>query len=152
MENRDVGQLAFLVSALRRDFCDYCNAELKRIGLSQGMLYFVLYVGKHPGCTQKSIVEALHMDVGHTTRSVGKLVAAGLMEQRKNPEDGRSNVLTLTEAGEHAFQVGHELVASWNGTALQGLAADEVKTLERLLERVVASCGIPQDYLDLTEG
>ena len=42
--------LAFFTTLLNKDFTNYCNRRLAEAGLLQGQLYFILYVGKHPGC------------------------------------------------------------------------------------------------------
>lgn len=45
---------AYYVSILRKDFTEYCSNQLSGAGLSPGQLYFILYVGKHPGCPREN--------------------------------------------------------------------------------------------------
>ena len=100
--------LAFFATLLNKDFTAYCNRRLGEAGLMQGQLYFILYVGKHPGCAPKDLVQALRMDIGHTTRTLVKLEQGGFLVQEQNPEDRRAHILRLTEKGEAAFALSHE--------------------------------------------
>ena len=70
--------LAFFTTLLNKDFTNYCNRRLAEAGLLQGQLYFILYVGKHPGCAPKELAKGLRMDIGHTTRSLAKLEQGGI--------------------------------------------------------------------------
>ena len=55
-----VSSIAYYITLLRRDFAGYCSRELGKLGLSQGLLFFILYVGRHPGCTPGQLAAALH--------------------------------------------------------------------------------------------
>lgn len=70
--------LAFDINLLRGDFIQFCAQRLKELGLSQGLLYFLLYVGRHPGCSAGELASVIGADSGHTTRFGGKAGAAGL--------------------------------------------------------------------------
>ena len=39
------------ILTLHRRFAAYTTQRLQELGLSFGMMYFIIYVGKHPGCT-----------------------------------------------------------------------------------------------------
>lgn len=51
------------------------------------------------GCRVNDIAEALLITIGGTSKLVDRIEAAGLCERRPNPRDGRSSLITLTEAG-----------------------------------------------------
>ena len=44
--------LAYYATAFHRSFVNYTTAKLQTLGLNFGSLFLVIYVGKHPGCTQ----------------------------------------------------------------------------------------------------
>ena len=44
--------LAAYSAAMYRNFSDYTARRLEEIGLRFGSLFLVVYVGKHPDCTQ----------------------------------------------------------------------------------------------------
>lgn len=127
---------AALISALRREFRVYSNHRLEETGLTQGLYPFILYVGKHPGCSQRELTRALLMDGGHTARSVSKLEADGFLSRAADPRDHRANCLSLTKRGEETFALCHELFNEWDARVLRGLSREERETLCALLLRV----------------
>ena len=119
--------LAYAIAVLRRDFKMYCQQELSKLGVSLGQLYFLLYIGKYQPCTSKALAEALLVDAGQTTRSVDKLVDAGLVNRVKSPLDKRSVALTLTAQGERAYERSRQLFAEWEQLALSYLEPAEAE-------------------------
>lgn len=133
--------LAFQISYLRRNFVCFGNERLEQSGLTQGLLYFVLYIGRHPGCAQKELAHALHMDAGHTARSIARLEADGFLRKQPDRHDQRRKHLQLTEKGQHIYALCHGLSAQWDETALSALNDAERTQLQTLLARVIAGLG-----------
>lgn len=129
--------LAYYATLLRKDFTDYCSRRLTEEGLSQGQLYFILYVGRHVDCSPKELAQALHMDAGHTTRTLKKLAQDGFLLQKKSPKDGRAHTLQLTEKGEHAFRLSYELFMQWDAEVLCPLSCEEQAVLKSLLSKLL---------------
>ena len=129
--------LSACVMLLKKDFAGFCGKELTAMGLAPGLLYFVIYLGKHPGCSPGQLAAQLGADTGHTARSVEKLVQAGFVQRRKNPMDQRGFQLRLTPKGEEAFDKIRGLFARWDGMAMEELGPEERKLLLELLGRVV---------------
>ena len=127
--------VAFQMMVLYRDFLAYTTGELKKLGLSFGLMPLVLYIGKHPRCSQADLTRMLRLDWGYSQRSIKKLVEVGLI--RKEYDDGHAcNCLTLTEAGEKVFDASHNVFASWDQLHTTGLSPEERDTLLRLLTRL----------------
>ena len=125
--------LAYYATLFYRSFSAYSTEELQKLGLNYGSLFFVIYTGKHPGCTQAELTSDLHMDWGHSQRSIEKLIADGFMTREK---EGRSYHLTLTELGLKAFETAHDVFFDWDSKKLTVLSRDEQKTLLSLLDKV----------------
>ena len=100
--------------------------------VSFGMMYFIIYVGKHPGCTPSELTQRLHLDWGHSQRSLTKLAEDGFLTKEKS---GRSYHLELTEKGRTAFAVCHRVFYGWDARNLTGLTADEQRQLLELLQK-----------------
>lgn len=132
------GWLAFPIAMLRRDFDSFCDGELGKIGLKRGHLHFILYVGRHPGCTQKEIASLLDLDTGHSARYVAWLVGEGFLERVRSERDGRSQALYLTERGAGAFARSREILDEWDASAMEPLSVEERLQLKSLLRRVLA--------------
>ena len=109
------------ILTLHRRFAAYTTQRLQELGLSFGMMYFIIYVGKHPGCTPSELTQRLHLDWGHSQRSLTKLA-----------EDG---FLTKEKSGRTAFAVCHRVFYGWDARNLTGLTADEQRQLLDLLQK-----------------
>ena len=99
-------------------------------------------MGKHPGCTQAELTRTLHMDWGHSQRSIAKLAAGGWMTKEHNKASGCYR-LRLTPQGEEAFQASHDVFYSWDEARLSGLTPEERQQLLSLLGRALRQTGGP---------
>lgn len=133
--------LANTVIALRRDFVEFCGPELQKLGISQGLLYFIIYIGKRPQCSLGDLSAGLGMDTGHTTRSIDKLVHTGFVTRDKDTCDGRVRVLDLTPMGKDVYERSHRLFEEWDQTVLQKITAQEQETLFRILGTLMKGQG-----------
>lgn len=129
--------LAYYVSILRKEFIGCCNHQLQRYDLSVGLVYPILYVGNHPGCSPKELIQALHMDWGQGQRTLDKLEARELLQRVKNPEDRRSYLLHLTDKGQELFQRSRDMTAAWDAEQLSVLTEEEQRLLIKLLQKVL---------------
>ena len=120
------------VAMTYRAFVRYTNARLQAMGLRYGALFFILYVGKHPGCTPAELTRALKADWGHAQRSVARLVEDGFMTKEK---EGRSHRLHLTERGQAAFETSHQVFFDWDREVLAPLTEAERAALLAVLEK-----------------
>ena len=125
---------AYYLTYLYRSFLAYTTKELKTLGLNYGQLPFILYIGKCPHCTQAELKNGLEVDWGHCQRSVDKLAEAGFA--KKTQRDGERVRLTLTEKGERAFALSHQVFHAWDQEHLQVLTPDEREQLLGLLAKL----------------
>jgi len=65
--------------------------------LPEGRLLHEL--GKNEPCTMKSLSDDLKMDAGYLSRIIKKFEIMGLLTKVRSESDGRSYMLTLTDAG-----------------------------------------------------
>lgn len=125
--------LAYYATVFHRGFTAYTSRRLQQLGLNFGSLFPVLYVGKHPGCTQAELTEALALDWGYSQRCITRLVEDGFLTREKS---GRSYHLDLSSKGQEAFQVSHQVFFDWDQQALAALNEEEQKQLFALLAKV----------------
>ncbi|WP_071428904.1 bilirubin utilization transcriptional regulator BilQ [Angelakisella massiliensis] len=129
--------LSYHIICLQKDFVRFCNTRLGEMGLSRGLLFFLIYIGKHPGCSHTALSRALGMDTGHTTRSIAKLVETGFAIREPNPSDRRGLVLHLTPKGEETFHKIYELFVEWDELVFGHLASQQREDLTLLLDEVL---------------
>lgn len=125
--------LAFHATILYRSFSAYTGRVLDTLGLSQGLLYPILYVGRHPGCTQAELTEALGLDWGYCQRSVLRLAEDGFLVREKQ---GRAYRLSLSDKGAQAFEASHQVFFDWDVQTLDGLTEAERAQLLQLLGKI----------------
>lgn len=125
--------LAYYATVFHRSFTAYTTQRLQQLGLNFGSLFPVIYVGKHPGCTQAELTAALGLDWGYSQRSITKLVEGGFLTREKS---GRAYHLDLSPKGQEAFAVSHQVFFDWDKQALASLDEAEQKQLLCLLAKV----------------
>lgn len=126
---------------VRRYFVHYCNEYLEEIGISRGMLFFILYIGKNPGCTPTEVSDALKFDGGQTARSLKKLEQIGFIKRSRRLEDKRVYVLNLTEKGKQAFAMSHRVFHTWDQMILEPLSPEERLQVGKLLKKMKSAMG-----------
>lgn len=137
--------LAYYATVFHRSFTAYTTQRLQTLGLNFGSLFPVIYVGKHPGCTQAEFTAALGLDWGYSQRSITKLVEEGFLTREKV---GRAYHLDLSPKGREAFQVSHRVFFDWDEQALAALDEEERAQLFALLAKATKKeassiCTIP---------
>lgn len=125
--------LAYYATVFHRSFTAYTTQRLQQLSLNFGSLFPVIYVGKHPGCTQAELTAALGLDWGYSQRCVTKLMEEGFLTREKS---GRAYHLALSPKGQQAFQVSHQVFFDWDKQALAALDESEREQLFTLLAKV----------------
>jgi DNA-binding MarR family transcriptional regulator len=102
----------------------------------------VLYeIRREEGCTAKRIREAMGIDAGYLSRTLGSLTRRGFLSSEASGEDGRCRVVELTRKGEAAYRaLDRRSSASIEGM-IKGLSAAEREELVRCLERASSLIG-----------
>ena len=128
--------LAFQIIILYREFLAYTTKKLKALGLSFGQMPFVIYVGKHPECTQADLTKALELDWGYSQRSITKLVNSGFMN-KEHKKDSNCYYLTLTENGKQVFDECHKVFQQWDQQKMKNIPKNTKNKLIELLKQIV---------------
>lgn len=130
---------ALYITILQKQFKQFCQKELQKHHLTQGQLFFLLYIGKHPQCSPKELASQLQLDSGHTTRALTKLENHQWIVQEVNPRDKRARLLSLTQKGQEIFQLSHDFFYQWDQMILKDLSSQEAELLMTLLNKMVIS-------------
>lgn len=128
--------LSYDVDRLHRDVSFFCGEPLRKEGISVGLMYFILYVCKHPGCTPGQLARELALDRAYVLRTVNKLVEKGFLNRNDHPTDGRATVLFATPKGQEIFALGRELLRRWDQEMLSCITEQEKEQLFALLDKL----------------
>jgi DNA-binding MarR family transcriptional regulator len=96
-------------------------------------------VAAHGPVRTSVLAVQVHSDLSTVSRQVGVLVAAGLVERRADPADGRACLLALTPAGQAALAEHERGRARFFAAVLDGWADGELRQFTVLLDRFTAS-------------
>ena len=111
---------------------------MKETGIGSGE-YDLLHAVRHtPGISQSEICQQLNMDKGAVARRVASLEAKGYLTRRKNPEDGRGQMLYATEAAEELKRSKAQVETAFYEWLLEELTEEERQTFALLLHRLYA--------------
>ncbi len=86
-----------------------------------------------------ALAASVHSDLSTVSRQTASLVAAGLLERRSDPADGRASVLALTPAGQAATAEHDRARAGFYAQVLDGWTPAELRQFGALLARFTAS-------------
>lgn len=88
------------------------------------------------GADQRRIADHIGSDRSTIADMALRLERRGLLDQRRDPDDGRRRILALTPAGQELHDRLLPLVAEVQTRLLEGFSADERASLVALLTRI----------------
>lgn len=110
---------------------------IKDSDLSLQQMHTIEVIGNNEMIQMKSLADKLHISMGTLTVMIYRLEKMSLVKREKNPEDGRSFIIRLTEKGELHFKEHHNHHATLISELLFDFNDDEKKTLNNLIEKMI---------------
>jgi DNA-binding MarR family transcriptional regulator len=101
-------------------------------GLSDSECRIIAWVCEMPPFSINDLAARLHRDVAQVSRTVKKLVAAGLLH-RASRRGGPGVLISPTQLGYAVFTPLAMLARQRNATVIAGLTSDEIKHLDRCI-------------------
>jgi MarR family transcriptional regulator, organic hydroperoxide resistance regulator len=120
---RDEFQAAFW--AAKRALSDAAEHAYRRHGVRSGQQYILLTLWQEDGLTPGEIARRLDLATSTVTRAGTRMEAAGLLERKPHPDDGRLVRLCLTERGRSLRRTIDDETAELTERALGSLSEDE---------------------------
>lgn len=119
------------------------DMESMEPGLTPNEVRVLMYVGRHPGCTQRDLVDHSHMDKAQLARMLAQLQEQGWLDREPDARDRRVRCLSLSPQGQALFDrlrqsrqaLAARLLKDWEPAAQQQLMA----LLERARDSVEAA-------------
>lgn len=112
------------------------NRALEPFGLRSRHYTVLMATAERGGLSQRELGELLGIDPSAVVALVDDLQHAGFVRRDPHPEDRRTRLVVLTEAGHRAFRQTSELAAEVDDAALAQLSAAERAKLIALLRRI----------------
>lgn len=126
---------------------DRASAQLylDELGLPLGEARCLTAIGQFSPLSVKDLARRANLDKANASRAAQALIARGLVVKAADSDDGRAVRLAPTAAGRALFRRTMRLVERRNREIFGCLPADELRALDRILDRVVA-------HLEASEG
>lgn len=96
-ESRSFDSLFHLVIMLKRKMHE--KVEKLDLGITPMHVRVIKIIHRKSPCTANDISQFLSRDKAQVTRLLSSLIDLGLIEKKPNPEDKRSQLLSITESG-----------------------------------------------------
>ena len=107
------------------------------VRLAEWRVIDALHAGR--GISANQVSQWLKTDKGWVSRSVERLIRAGLARRRADPSHGRRKLLMLTAKGERAYRAISAAARRRNENLLAGFSSRERAALERALAALQAA-------------
>ena len=124
------------IGIIARALDSIANIEFRDIDLARGQYLYLVRIAENPGIIQEELSELLKVDRSTVARSVKKLEAKGLVQQKAAKDNKKNKEWFVTETGEKLYPFILAENAYSEETSLQGFSQAEVQALEKMLVRV----------------
>ena len=115
------------------------SLEQLQPGLTFNEFRILMHTGRHPGITQKDLVEQSHTDKAQMTRTLAQLQDKGWLERSASETDKRVRCLQLSHDGQRLFERLQHLREAIASDLLSAFPAEQQACLMPLLGQALAS-------------
>ncbi|WP_153912978.1 MarR family winged helix-turn-helix transcriptional regulator [Shewanella sp. TC10] len=112
------------------------QSVVKETGYSLAQTHTIEVLGCHGALRMKELAQKLGITTGTLTVQVDKLVNLALIERGAHPEDGRSTVVKLTQAGEEIHRQHNQLHLELMNDLTRHVSAEEAQILLSCLQKM----------------
>jgi DNA-binding MarR family transcriptional regulator len=133
--------LGYLVNRMARLIAHDLSEKIRPAGVAIGQWPVLLFLWARDGMTQAELSRGVAIEPPTVVRTVDRMVRDGLVTRAPDPEDGRLSRIYLTQRARSLRDELVPLAAAVNGEILNGLTANEARTLRRLLAKLASDGG-----------
>ncbi|HIB37121.1 MarR family transcriptional regulator [Mesonia sp.] len=104
------------------------NEEAGKQGSTMATGFALLNIDPEEGTPSTSLGPKMGMEATSLSRTLKSMQEKGLIERKKNPEDGRSVLITLTEYGREMRAFSKEVVLKFDEAVKESVPEKDIKT------------------------
>jgi MarR family transcriptional regulator, transcriptional regulator for hemolysin len=128
-----------LISLAARGFARLSEARLKPLGFGVGHLPVLIALQDGRASTQRDLARFAKIEQPPMAQMLARMERDGLIQRTRDPADGRSSHIRLTEIAEDRLPEAAEVLLQGNREVLSGFTKQETETLTELLTRLIAN-------------
>ncbi len=110
----------------------------RELGISTAQQGALFVIAQNDPCHPTSIAKFLDMNKSAVTTLVVRLETAGLVTRSADPNDGRAQLIHLSDKGREVIRLSVPLTREANADLLAGFDKDEIAVIERFLGAVIS--------------
>ena len=129
-------RLIYLLNVAQRRLQRFVATQTKAGGVTSAQSGLLFVLGKHDGALMGEAGAALDLGPPGISGLAERMVEAGLIEKRADPDDGRASRLWLTTTGRKALARTKAGVAELNARLSEGFSDAEIDIVSRWLTSV----------------
>ena len=129
-------RLIFLLNVAQRRLQRFLAAQTQDGGVTAAQSGLLFVLGRRDGALMGEAGAALDLGMPGISGLAERMVEAGLIEKRADPDDGRAWRLWLTPAGRKALARSKARVAELNARLMEGFSEGEIDVVARWLNHV----------------
>ena len=126
------------VASRMADMRDRLAEAMGVTGPQYSVIMAVAHLEGEGAASVRRVAERLHVTGAFVTAEAGKLADLGFLEKRRNPEDRRGVLLSLSESGREKLEAVAPMIRAINDRFFASLGASEFRELRRIVAAMVA--------------
>lgn len=143
LEDQDaIDLMSATLNSTSRQAIAYLDSVLAPLHLTASNYYFILKIDRATTLTQEQLFKQIQLSPSNVTRRLDQLVNQGLIEKRRDPNDGRGWLLNLTEAGRTLPAQIEQVLTSANSVMFANVTPEQqsqlVLTLQQISQNLMA--------------
>jgi DNA-binding MarR family transcriptional regulator len=112
------------------------NEEALKYGGTMATGFALLSMDKEKGTPSTSLGPKMGMEATSLTRTMKSMEEKGLIERKKNPDDGRGILIFLTEEGKAKRALSRDNVLKFNETIRQNISDEKLQHFIEVAETI----------------
>jgi DNA-binding MarR family transcriptional regulator len=126
-----------LISLAARGFARLSEARLKPLGLGVGQLPVLVALHNGIASSQRDLARFAKVEQPPMAQMLGRMERDGLIQRTRDPADGRSSRIVLTQAAQERMPEATSTLLEGNREALIGFTKAEATQIVDLLTRLI---------------
>lgn len=113
------------------------NEEAGRKGSTMATGFALLNIDPEEGTPSTSLGPKMGMEATSLSRTLRTMEDKGLIVRKKNPEDGRSVLITLTKFGREMREFSKDVVLQFDEAVKENVSEEELKTFMKVANTIL---------------
>jgi DNA-binding MarR family transcriptional regulator len=138
------GTVLYTIEQTIKEYRKICQKNIGKIvsDITVDQCLVLIILNENSDFSQKEIAELVFKDNASVTRIIELMVKNHYLTRDVNESDRRKFNLKITEKGKKTIDLLTPVIKQNRKTALDGLSANEIELLDKILSKIISNCKI----------